>query len=104
MQPETAGRIDDVDLHDASLVRVQVDWAGGTCMADILHGTAGACALAFSGVSHVILPRQQAWGRSVSINAFRRADTGHYEIEMQSGDVIVISAREVRLVAGHGVQ
>lgn len=103
MQPDTPGRIDD--LHDASLVRVQVDWAGGTCTADILHGTAGACALAFSEVSHVILPRQQAWGRrSVSINAFRQAGSGHYEIEMQSGDVIVIDAREVRLVAGHGVR
>lgn len=90
--------IQDIDLHDATLLAVQVDWEDGTCTAEIRHGTAGSCVLRFSAVSHLTLPRKQGWGPSVSINSFSRASSGLYEIEMQSGDVIEIEAADVVLI------
>ena len=89
----------DVDLHDSSLIALHVSWEDGVCVADIQHGTLGRCALTFSDVSHITLPRKQSWGRSVSINAFSGSNGGRYEIEMQSGDLIVIDAADAVLTA-----
>ncbi len=83
---------EDVDLHDATLIALRVNWEDGTCVADIEHGTLGSCVLTFSAVSHLTLPRKQSWGPSVSINSFSMPSSGQYEIEMQSGDVIRIEA------------
>lgn len=91
--------IQDVDLHDASLIAVRVIWEDGRCVADIQHGTLGRCVLTFSEVSHLTLPRKQSWGRSVSINSFSAPSCGQYEIEMQSGDLIKIEATDVVLTA-----
>lgn len=88
---------EDVDLHDATLTAILVSWADGTCVADIQHGTLGNCVLTFSAVSHLSLPRRQPWGRSVSINSFSVPSSGHYEIEMQSGDLIRIEAADMTL-------
>lgn len=89
--------IETADLHDATLLAVHVSWEAGTCVADIQHGTLGRCVLTFSAVSHLTLPRKQSWGRSVSINSFSVPGSGHYEIEMQSGDLIKIEARDAVL-------
>lgn len=89
--------IEDVDLHDATLVAVRVNWDDGTCVADIQHGTLGRCSIRFSAVSHLTLPRTQNWGRSASINSFSMPRSGQYEIEMQSGDLIKIEAVNVAL-------
>jgi hypothetical protein len=62
--------IQDVDLHDATLIAVRVIWEDGICVVDIQHGTLGRCVLTFSEVWHLTLPRKQSWGRSVSINSF----------------------------------
>jgi hypothetical protein len=84
--------IEDVDLHDATLVALRVNWADGTCVAELKHGMLGGCVLTFSAVSHLTLPRKQSWGRSISINSFSMSSRGQYEIEMQSGDLIKIEA------------
>jgi hypothetical protein len=88
---------EDVDLHDATLIAIRVNWEDGTCIANVEHGTLGSCVLTFSALSHVTLPRKQSWGRSVSINSFSVPSSGHYEIEMQSGDLIRIEAAEMTL-------
>jgi hypothetical protein len=84
---------EDVDLHDATLMGLHVSWEDGTCVANIEHGTLGSCVLTFSAVSYLTLPRKQSWGHSVSINSFTMPSRGQYEIEMQSGDVIRIEAK-----------
>jgi len=86
-----------VNLHDATLVAVRVNWADGTCIVEVDHETLGICLLTFSFMSHLTLPRKQDWGRSVSINSFSMPSSGRYEIEMQSGDVIIIEASETTL-------
>ena len=88
-------KIEDIDLHDATLIAVRVNWGDGTCIADVKHGTLGNCVLTFSAVSHLTLPRKQTWGHSVSINSFFVPSIGQYEIEMQSGDLIRIEAADM---------
>ena len=84
--------IKDIDLHDATLIAVRVDWSDGICIAEIQHGTLGKCSLTFSALTNLTLPREKGWGSSVSINSFSAPRTGWYEIEMQSGDCISIAA------------
>ena len=69
----------------------------GTCIVEVDHGTLGLCLLTFSVMSHLTLPRKQSWGRSVSINSFSMPSSGRYEIEAQSGDLIIIEASEMIL-------
>ena len=88
---------ENVNLHDATLVAVRVNWADGTCIVEVDHGKLGICLLTFAAMSQLTLPRKQSWGRSVSINSFSMPTSGQYEIEMQSGDLIMIEASEMTL-------
>jgi hypothetical protein len=50
-------------------------------------------------VSLLEIPREQPWGRSVSVNSFligdiADADEQSLQIEMQSGDVIRVNAKK----------
>jgi hypothetical protein len=87
----------DIDLDDATLIALRVSRADGTCVVDIERGMRVRCVLTFSAVSELSLPRKQNWGRSVSINSFSRPSKGHYEIEMQSVDLIKIEASAMTL-------
>jgi hypothetical protein len=80
-------------LHDATLLRLEMDWKDGE--ASIVFRMAdGPRALGVSDVRHLTCPRQHPWGRSVSVNEVRVAspssDLVRVEIEMQSGDVLTI--------------
>ena len=88
---------EEANLHDATLLAVRVNWADGTCIVEVDHGTLGLCLLTFSSMSHLTLPRKQSWGRSVSINSLSMSSSGRYEIEVQSGDLIIIEASEMIL-------
>jgi hypothetical protein len=87
--------IEDFGLHDATLVDVHFEWAEGKCTMTLRHSELSNCRLTFTGVSKLILPRAQPWGPSQSINAAYMRNTGQYEIEMQSGDLIQIDASAV---------
>ena len=89
--------IEDLDLHDATLIAVHVLWAEGTCTMTVRYSRLSECTLAFAGVSNMTLPRTQPWGRSQSINSATERKKGQYEIEMQSGDLITIEASEFSL-------
>jgi hypothetical protein len=84
--------IEDFDLHDATLVDVHLEWAEGACTMTLRRSVLQNCYLKFTGVSQLSLPRAQPWGPSQSINAAYMRNTGQYEIEMQSGDLIQIDA------------
>lgn len=88
--------ISTLDLHDATLRRIDLDWERGLCE---LHlsvwsdeaGTSVARVLSFHKTTNIHIPRQDPWGPSVSINLASQSNTD-FQIEMQSGDVISISA------------
>ena len=94
---ERLNMIEDFDLHDATLVAVHMAWADGTCVMTVRHGQLSDCMLTFTGVLNLVLPHNQPWGPSQSINSISQRIKGHYEIEMQSGDVLMIEAGDVRL-------
>lgn len=89
--------IEDLGLHDATLVAVHLVWADGKCVMTVGHSQLSDCILTFTGVTNLTLPRTQPWGRSQSINSASERDKGQYEIEMQSGDLIKIDADDVAL-------
>jgi hypothetical protein len=84
-----------VRLHDMSLVRIAVEWKAGLCIADIdgpvIRDVMGA-QLRWIGVTEVEIPRRFPWGRSISVNKACGPVDGRYEIEMQTGDTIVVRA------------
>jgi hypothetical protein len=76
-------------------------WAQATCTLTVSTATERNVDYVFRGVTELVLPRLQPWGPSVSINAFRVPSAGLFEIEMQSGDVIRIKAKELLPHASH---
>jgi hypothetical protein len=79
------------DLHDATIREARIDWAGRVAAFDFETVHDGLVTLEAIGVTNVEMPHQDSWGPSVSVNELRRTETG-MEIEMQSGDVLVVSA------------
>lgn len=86
--------IEKLPLHDATLKSVELVWADSTCTLYLATDAFPNCALIFSGVSEAVLPKAQPWGPSSSINGFK-GQSGLYEIEMQSGDVLRIIASNI---------
>lgn len=78
-------------LHDATLKEVRFVWAAGRC--EMLLSTAKSpnAVLVFTDVSRVEMSREQPWGPSVSVNEIRECGN-QYEVELQSGDIIRITA------------
>lgn len=88
---------EDWPLHDAVLTQVSLDWQSGTCAIFAAcfvdpRAPARPCRLEFTSVRGVSVQRLAPWGRSVHINGHRRDPGGLFEIEVQSGDLIVIDA------------
>lgn len=89
------------EYHDATLVHCKLDWARGTCEFELrlCAREPTVATLQFDGVIEFRWNRHLAWGKSVSVNELRdfRSDEGaSVEIEMQSGDVIKVSATDWR--------
>jgi hypothetical protein len=84
-----------IPVHDASLEKLLLDWAAGTCSA-FMRGSVDAAGqditVTWHGVTAVTVPRQLTWGPSVSVLNAARASDGSFELAMQSGDVIRIQA------------
>ena len=81
-----------VDFHDGTLHRLSIDWQSRTCEAEISLCVPGGrrVTVVWSDVQNVSVPHAAPWGKSVSINVVRTPSDGVCEIEMQSGDTIVI--------------
>lgn len=84
----------DASFHDATLVSVYLSWAEGRCTMAVSTTYDGDGELVFENVNGVSIPRHHPWGPSVSINSFTRCGVNLFEMELQSGDVIKIEARE----------
>ena len=81
-------------LHDASLLSLALCWSEGLCSIDLKGGPSqpGRFFLVFSGVSNLEVPRSLSWGPSDSVLEAKSPAPGHFEIHMQSGDIIGIHA------------
>ncbi len=83
-------------LHDATLLRVEVLWEDGG-RAELVFRVHGGVLihLRVSGLTNLACPHRNAWGPSVSVNDVRgpfpvEGGPERVEIEMQSGDTIVV--------------
>ena len=83
-------------LHDAIIESIRLVWSEGRCIVE-LDTAERPVQLVFSGVRSVLVPREQPWGPSASVNAFRSGANGSFEIELQSGDVVQIQAAELQV-------
>ena len=84
-------------MHDWTLLSVKVDWIKGEAAIDF-RALSGHISVHAVGLSEVHIPRHFPWGRSESVNSVKgpslaENSEAHLSIEMQSGDVIRISAR-----------
>jgi hypothetical protein len=91
------------ELHDATLELIVVDWPLGSAELRLRSGTSGTLVLRVAGLTEITVPRNQPWGPSVSVNEIRSlrcdVDSRRMEVEMQSGDVILLIGREFQLRA-----
>ena len=83
-------------LHDAVLRSVEVDWEKKRCVLHVSAFTIPNCGaaphvLAFEGVTLLSIPQNEPWGPSSCVNSASSTDGG-FRIEMQSGDVIELTA------------
>jgi hypothetical protein len=83
------------ELHGAVLDRVTVDWRNSQARIDFLPSASLAVAawIRAHEVTRVEMPMKHPRGDNKHVQAVRRAEMDRrLEIEMQSGDVIVIEA------------
>lgn len=95
------------DLHDATLTGLVLHWSEGRVVIGLKLGAPwkGFWRIEASGVSHLLCPRAHPWGPSVSVNeANLRNDSPPgrctLEIEVQSGDTIVLEAEVICIAQG----
>ena len=91
-------------LHDATLTKILLDWPRRVAEVHLRTPTAPSrlAVIIASGLEQFTVPRFAPWGESSSINSTRievSADqrSRKLEIEMQSGDMILIDAADIRL-------
>ncbi len=88
------------DYHDATLKTATVDWENGVTVMTfaLCVEPARQVAITIRETSEFIYARQFPWGKSVSVNRLdvQIVESGHrVTVEMQSGDKIVATGREV---------
>jgi hypothetical protein len=92
------------NLHDATLNAVNFDWSSGIVHITLEISVATFGVIEARGVTTELrCPRLLAWGPSSSINSAAvetLAEVQRLKIEMQSGDVLEICAREVEFRPG----
>jgi len=87
----------NTQLHDWTLIEVVFNWAHAS-VAMTLDGPSSQCVVLAEDVSLLEVPRENPWGRSVSVYSFFIADIlergeKSLQIEMQSGDIIRVNAK-----------
>ena len=86
-----------LDLHDATLISINVDWRGGVARIELRLGGGSIARVSAVGLRGITVPRSQPWGPSVSVNSARVAvgtedGDARLSVEMQSGDEIIVDA------------
>lgn len=91
------------EFHDASLLKISVDWASGEVnfILKVSSCTEGGVVIRVYGCAMIEIPRKMLWGESVSVNKIIIEDCAEgykFVIEMQSGDIIEVIGRECRII------
>lgn len=88
-------------MHDWTLKSIEVTWQSGTVRLDLISSPGVAKCLTARDLIELVVPRRQEWGPSESImssNGPEPHDDGQrLEILMQSGDSLLIIAREITM-------
>jgi hypothetical protein len=102
--PVPSRQVDEVlvSLHDATLIRVCVEWGAGVCVLVARQSPekGGEVVIEVTGMRRLECPHHLPWGPSSSINTARCTTNGTkvlLEVELQSGDVILIEGATLRL-------
>ena len=90
--------IDGAGLHDATLLSVALDWENAEVKVQVLLLAGVPATLGFHQVTAAVLPREQPWGPSNSINEAKQLSVGEYVVEMQSGDALHFKAASWSLI------
>ena len=80
-------------VHDSTLTAVHISWEAARCDLRLYPVGGQPHLLVFEGFTSLTFPRQEPWGPSQSVNSLREPQPGTFEIEIQSGDVLKISAQ-----------
>jgi hypothetical protein len=84
--------LEGAGLHDATLLSVALDWEKAEVQVLVLLLGGIPATLRFHEVNAVVLPRDQPWGPSNSINEAKQLSVGKYLVQMQSGDALHFNA------------
>ena len=84
-------------MHDWTLVSLTFDWQGASATLSLRNPSSETVSLVAENVVNLLMPKRDEWGRSVSVNevagpTLQSDGTQTLRIEMQSGDVIEITA------------
>jgi hypothetical protein len=79
-------------LHDATLLTISFDWRVKSCTFSFAGAPSipGPFQIEWSAVDELVVPRTDAWGESASVLSAKSCGANRYELQMQSGDVIVV--------------
>lgn len=91
------GTVLRVNYHDATLVGIDVNWAAGTFVVGLRPVGAPELQIRGVGMSNAVIPRRQPWGPSISVNQLLLSDSS-LTIEMQSGDTLMIEAKQINVI------
>jgi hypothetical protein len=89
-------------MHDWTLVGLTLNWRAGSLALDFKTAD-GPVVVNTKGLTFLEVPRRHEWGPSVSVNEVRLSTVSkgqRLDIEMQSGDEIVIIAATIELPPG----
>ena len=94
------------DLHDAILLDIDSSWDSGEITIRLRTGLSEAREAKIKGVGGRLIewPRRHPWGPSIYVNTVRGPTptsdgaSSRLESEMQSGDTIILEAKEFQLI------
>ncbi len=83
---------ENLPLHDAVLAAAHISWEAARCDFRIYPVGEKAHSLVFEGFTKLEFPRNEPWGPSSSINSATQPEATEFVIELQSGDLLRITA------------
>jgi hypothetical protein len=94
-------------MHDWTLLSITYEWKTARVVMSFETTQGRTESVSAEGVSDLRVPQKNAWGRSVSVNKVKgpHEDANGrktLEIEMQTGDVVMIEALTFRIPASAG--
>nr|WP_300311507.1 hypothetical protein [Halomonas sp.] len=89
-------------MHDWTLLSINFEWEKGVTLINLRNPKSQEVSVVARGTKKLIIPRQEGWGPSVSINDTEGPfplENGnlYFSLEIQSGDNIELEAKGISL-------